>query len=348
MLIPGDDKFSAWRLCIAPMMKRTDRHFRYLVRLISSRARLYTEMITTGAILYGDRDRLLAHDPIEHPLAVQLGGSDIGDLTAAAGIVAAYDYDEINLNCGCPSDRVQSGRFGACLMAQPALVADCVKALRDSMPASTSLSVKLRLGIDDLYNYAYFRDFVGELADAGCRVFHVHARKACLSGFSPAENREIPPLNYDWVYHLKRDFPDIGVILNGGIIRPETIRRHLSRVDGIMVGRHAYADPLAVMTYDRMAYGGPVYPTTRSEIVRRYLPYIERERSRGVPLKRMSRHLLNLFQGQVGAKRWRRHLTHYAAAENAGAEIVRAALACIGNPNAGPARVIDDYYGTAH
>ncbi|MCZ6665276.1 MAG: tRNA dihydrouridine(20/20a) synthase DusA [Gammaproteobacteria bacterium] len=337
MPIPGDDKFSAWRLCIAPMMKRTDRHFRYLLRLISPRARLYTEMITTGAILYGDRDRLLAHDEMEHPVAVQLGGSDIGDLTAAAGIAAAYDYDEINLNCGCPSDRVRSGRFGACLMAQPALVADCVKALRDSMAASMTLSVKLRLGIDDLYNYPYFRDFVGELADAGCRVFHVHARKACLSGFSPAENREIPPLNYDWVYHLKRDFPDIGVVLNGGIVRPETIKRHLSRVDGIMVGRHAYADPFAVMRYDRMACGDVIDPTTRSEIVRRYLPYIERERSRGVPLKRMSRHLLNLFKGQPGAKRWRRHLTHHGAAENAGTEVVSEALACVSNPRAEPA-----------
>jgi tRNA-dihydrouridine synthase A len=328
MLTPGNGEFNAWRLCVAPMMKRTDRHFRYLARLISPHARLYTEMITTGAIIYGDRDRFLAHDAMERPLAVQLGGSDAGDLTTAAGIAAAYGYDEINLNCGCPSDRVQSGRFGACLMAQPALVADCVKALKDSMSDSTPVTVKLRLGIDDLYSYAYFRDFVGALADAGCRVFHVHARKAWLSGLSPAENREIPPLNYGWVYRLKRDFPAIGIVLNGGIARPQMVGHHLSRVDGIMVGRHAYADPFALSAYDHVIFGENTRLAIRSEIVRRYLPYIERERSRGIPLGRMSGHLLNLFRGQPGAKRWRRHLTEHGGAKNAGPEVVSGALAC--------------------
>jgi tRNA-dihydrouridine synthase A len=328
-LLPGGNAYGAWRLCIAPMMKRTDRHFRYLARLISPHARLYTEMLTTGAILYGNRDRLLAHDALEHPLAVQLGGNEIGDLRAAAGIAEAYGYNEINLNCGCPSDRVQSGRFGACLMAEPALVADCVKALKDSMSAVTAVTVKLRLGIDDLYSYGYFRDFVGALADVGCRVFHVHARKAWLSGLSPAQNREVPPLNYAWVYRLKRDFPDRGVVLNGGIVRPESARRHLQHVDGIMVGRHAYADPFALMAYDRMLFGRGSPPRTRSEIVRLYLPYIERECARGIPLARMSRHLLNLFQGQRGAKRWRRHLTVVGSTANAGAEVVSQALACV-------------------
>ena len=318
-----------WRLCIAPMMRRTDRHFRYLARLISPHACLYTEMITTGAILHGDRDRLLCFDASEHPLAVQLGGGEPAELAACARIAAAYGYDEINLNCGCPSDRVKSGKFGACLMAVPDLVADCLKALLDALPTTLTVSAKLRLGVDDLYSYTYFRDFVGTLIDAGCRVFQVHARKAWLSGLSPRENREVPPLNYDWVYHLKRDFPNAVVVLNGGLHQAQTIGRFFEHVDGVMVGRHAYTDPYALSHYERALFDASVPPLSRSAIVHRFLPYVEREISHGTRLKHLSRHLVNLFRDCRGARRWRQHLTRYGVAENAGPEVIHKALAFV-------------------
>ena len=326
-MLPADRNLGySWRLSVAPMMRRTDRHFRYLARLISPHARLYTEMITTGAILHGDRDRLLRFDPTEHPLAVQLGGGDPAALAACARIAAAYEYDEINLNCGCPSDRVKSGKFGACLMAQPDLVAECLTALLDAAPATLTVSAKLRLGVDDLYSYSYFRDFVGTLFGAGCRVFQVHARKAWLSGLSPRENREVPPLNYDWVYQLKRDFPDAVVVLNGGLHHAKTIGRFFEHVDGVMVGRHAYADPYALSHYERALFDVGAPPLSRRQIVDRFLPYVEREISHGTRLKHLSRHLVNLFRNCPGAKRWRQHLTCYGVADNAGSEVIHNAL----------------------
>ena len=322
-------RLSQWRLCIAPMMRRTDRHFRYLARLLSPHARLYTEMITANAILHGDCDRLLGCDPAEYPVAAQLGSGEPAELAASARIVMGYGYDEVNLNCGCPSDRVKAGKFGAYLMTEPKLVADCLRALLDAVPAQMTVSTKLRLGVDELYSYPYFRDFVGTLTEAGCRVFHVHARKAWLTGLSPRDNREIPPLNYAWVYRLKRDFPDVVVVLNGGLHRAPTIRGYVEDVDGVMIGRHAYADPYEILHYDRALFDTDGPPPSRSEIVRRFLPYVERQISRGARLKHMSRHLLNLFRDCPGAKRWRRYLTRYAVADNAGPEVIRAALACV-------------------
>lgn len=327
MAVVNSTHLEGWRFAIAPMMRRTDRHFRYLVRLLSPHARLYTEMITTGAILHGDRQRLLRFDPNEHPVAVQLGGSDPYKLAAAAKIALAYGYDEVNLNCGCPSPHVKSGGFGACLMANPALVADCLRALLDEVPVT--VSVKLRLGIDDLYSYAYFRDFVGQLFDAGCRVFQIHARKAVLSGLSPTDNRKIPRLNYAWVYSIKRDFPSAVIILNGGIKKPDSAAEHLKHVDGIMIGRRAYADPYEVSLYQRALFSPSLTVPSRTEIVRRYLLYVERELSRGTKLKQITRHLLNLFRGQPGAKHWRRHLTLLCTGELAGSEVIREALSHI-------------------
>jgi tRNA-dihydrouridine synthase A len=334
--VPGDpmlrtdaSRICGWRLCIAPMMRRTDRHFRYLARLLSPHARLYTEMIAAGAVLHGDRDRLLRFDPLEHPVAVQLGGGDPAELAACARVAAAYGYDEVNLNCGCPSDRVKSGKFGACLMAEPELVADCLKAMLDAAPAAVTISAKLRLGVDELYSYGYIRDFVGMLVAAGCRVFQVHARKAWLTGLSPRENREIPPLNYAWVYRLKRDFPDAIIVLNGGLHQARTIGRHIEHVDGVMVGRHAYADPYVISRYESALFDPAAPPLSRGDIVRSFLPYVEHEIARGTHLKHMSRHLLNLFRDCPGAKRSRRHLTCRGVAAGAGVEVIRAALAFV-------------------
>lgn len=318
-----------WRLCIAPMMRRTDRHFRYLARLLSPHARLYTEMITASAIVHGDRDRLLRFEPAEHPVAVQLGSGDPAELTVAARIAAAYGYDEVNLNCGCPSDRVKSGKFGACLMAEPDRVANCLKAILDGVPPQITVSAKLRLGVDDLYSYTYFRDFVGTLLKAGCRVFQVHARKAWLKGLSPRENREIPPLNYAWVYRLKREFPTAVVVLNGGLNEAKTIDRYFEHVDGVMVGRHAYGDPYVISQYEDALFDAAATPLSRSDIVSRYLPYVEREISRGARLAHLSRHLLNLFRNCPGAKSWRRYLTLHGGDPEAGTDVIRAALALV-------------------
>lgn len=320
---------SPWRLCLAPMMRRTDRHFRYLCRLIAPRLRLYTEMITTGALVHGDRERFLRFDPLEHPVAVQLGGSEPASLAISARHAAAHGYDEVNLNCGCPSERVQSGRFGACLMREPALVTDGVRAMRDAVPGRLPVTVKLRLGVDELYDYGYFRDFVAAVAEGGARVFHVHARKAWLSGLSPRENREIPPLEYDWAYRLKRELPGLTVVLNGGIVEASALPVHLAHVDGVMIGRRAYTDPGSLADFEHHAFGAAARPDWDA-ILARYLDYAERERSAGTPLAALSRHLVNLFPGRPGARRWRRHLTERGPAADAGPEVIREAYAQLG------------------
>ena len=326
----------AWRLCIAPMMQKTDRHFRYLARLLSPNARLYTEMVTARAVLRGAREELLRHDPLEQPLAVQLGGADPGELAAAARICADFGYAEINLNCGCPSDRVQAADFGACLMARPALVAECVAAMRDAVPADVPVTVKTRLGIDDLYSYDYFAGFVAALHAAGCRVFHVHARKAWLSGLSPRENREIPPLEYAWVHRLKQERPDCVVVLNGGVRGVADSLAHLTRVDGVMLGRAAYDDPFALAALDRALF--PDAPRTpaasREACLAGYERHIAAELARGTWLHHMSRHLLALYQGQPGARRWRRHLSEHAHGPAAGLEVLRAAHAAMAGASA--------------
>lgn len=319
-----------WRLCIAPMMQKTDRHFRYLARLIAPDARLYTEMLTARAILRGDRDALLRYDPAEHPLAVQLGGSSPEELAAAARICADAGYQEVNLNCGCPSDRVQAADFGACLMAKPELVAECVTALRDAVPAAVTVSVKTRLGIDDLYSYEYFAAFVRRLHDAGCRVFHVHARKAWLSGLSPRENREIPPLEYGWVYRLRRELPDAVIVINGGIVDVPQVLAHVREVDGVMLGRAAYDNPYGLAAINAALFdGGRAAPASRDTCLALYLEHVDAELARGTELHHITRHLLNLFQGQAGGRRWRRLLSENAHRPGAGREVIERAHAAL-------------------
>ena len=309
------------------MMDRTDRHCRYFLRLISRRALLYTEMITTGAILGGDRERLLAFDPSEHPVALQLGGADPDELAECARIAETFGYDEVNLNLGCPSDRVQAARFGACLMAEPALVARAVKA----MIAATRLpvTVKTRIGIDDLDSYQELNAFVRRLADAGGRSFAIHARKAWLRGLSPRENREIPPLRYERVYALKVDNPGLEFVLNGGIDSLDEVAAHLVQVDGVMIGRVAYHNPYMLAAADRRFFGEPGPAPSRGEVIAVLLPYVDRATASGLRLHAITRHILGLFQGVPGAKTWRRQLSTAAHRPGADAEVIRAAMALL-------------------
>lgn len=307
------------------MMDWTDRHCRYFMRLLNPRARLYTEMVTATAILHGDADRLLQFDPAEHPVALQLGGSDPALMAAAARIGAEYGYDEINVNIGCPSDKVQNGQFGACLMSSPGTVATCVRAMQQASDKTTT--VKTRIGIDDHDSYDFLRGFIEPVADAGCNTFVVHARKAILEGLSPKENRTVPPLNYERVYRLKRDYPHLQIILNGGIRAVDDAMQHLEQVDGIMIGREAYRNPWFLVELARALGSAPAeLPSNRRQVVRRMLPYIEENLSSGTALKHITRHMLGLFAGQPGARAWRRYLSENAHRAGAGLEVVEQAL----------------------
>ena len=301
---------NAYRFCIAPMMDWTDRHERYLLRLISRRVRLYTEMVTTGALIHGDRERFLGHADAEHPLGLQLGGSDPADMARCAVIGQAAGFDEININVGCPSDRVQAGRFGACLMLEPDLVASCFSAMQAQV--SIPVTVKCRLGVDEKDQFDDLIEFVETVAGAGCSVFFVHARKAWLSGLSPRENREIPPLQYERVYALKERYPEMTVVINGGITEMDQVIGHLEKVDGVMVGREAYQNPWSLARVDETLFDGLPDGKSRSDVLDRYKQYMESQLKNGVPLKRMARHLLGLFQGQPGARVWRRALSDEA------------------------------------
>ena len=292
------------------MMDWTDRHDRFFLRLISRRARLYTEMVTTGAILHGDREYLLAFDPAEHPVALQLGGSDPAALAECARIAEGLGFDEVNLNVGCPSDRVRSGRFGACLMAEPDLVARCVAAMRAAV--AIPVTVKHRLGIDAQEPWPAVSRFVARVADAGCGHFIVHARKAWLDGLSPKENRDVPPLMYDLVYRLKAENPTLRFTINGGIQSLDAAARHLAHVDGAMLGRAAYQEPWILADVDRRFFGKTGGGASRHDIIARMLPYIEREVAAGTRLTSVTRHILGLFNGQPGARAWRRHLSENA------------------------------------
>ena len=305
-------------------MDWTDRHCRYLLRQISKHTLLYTEMVTTGAILNGDRDRFLRYDRCEHPLALQLGGSEPQQLAECSRMGEAAGYDEINLNVGCPSDRVQSGRFGACLMAEPALVADCVAAMDKAV--SVPVTVKTRIGIDDRDSYEELAHFIACVQQAGCETFIIHARKAFLQGLSPKENRTVPPLNYDYAYRIKQQYPELIIIINGGITDLEAAEQHLLTVDGVMLGRSAYHNPYLLAEVDRRLFQDQESSPTREAIVHRMLPYIERELNQGSPLKHITRHMLGLFQGMPGARHWRRHLSEHGPRTGAGIEIVTQAL----------------------
>ena len=315
------------RLCVAPMLDVTDRHFRYLVRLLSRHAVLYSEMVTTGALLHGDVRRHLAFHPAEHPVALQLGGSEPQAMARCARLAAAWGYDEVNINVGCPSERVRNGAFGACLMAEPATVAACVAAMTDAV--DLPVTVKTRIGIDHQDGYEPLARFVATVAAAGCTTFIVHARKAWLAGLSPRENRTVPPLRYDVVRRLKTDFPHLEVIINGGIPSLDAAAEHLTRVDGVMMGRAVARDPAVLAAADRLLFADPRPPATAREVVEAYLPYVAAERAVGTPLGPMARHLLGLFSGQPGAKAWRRHLSEHMHRPGAGGEVIGDALAAL-------------------
>jgi tRNA-dihydrouridine synthase A len=317
-------------LCVAPMMDWTDRHCRAFHRGLTARALLYTEMLTTGAILHGDRERLLGFDPMEHPVALQLGGSEPADLAEAARIGEDLGYDEVNLNVGCPSDRVQSGRFGACLMREPELVADCMAAMLDAV--QVSVTVKCRIGVDDQEPDEALYRLVDLCAAAGVKTFVVHARKAWLEGLSPKENRDIPPLDYPLVYRLKRDRPQLNVIINGGIASLDEAEAHLADgVDGVMLGRAAYHEPAQLGEVDRRIFGAKsdVDPFAAVEA---FLPYVERQLAAGWRLPAMTRHMLGLFHGWPGARAWRRILTTEAIRPGAGVEVIERAMAAVSPP----------------
>jgi tRNA-dihydrouridine synthase A len=295
------------RLSVAPMMDWTDRHCRKFHRLLTRHARLYTEMVTTGALIHGNQPRHLDFNREEQPLALQLGGSDANDLAVCAKLGEKWGYDEINLNCGCPSERVQRGSFGACLMAEPALVADCVKAMVDAV--SIPVTVKHRIGIDAREDYDFVRDFVGQVADAGCDVFIAHARNAILKGLSPKENREVPPLKYEYVYKLKRDFPQLKIIINGGIDSADQTREHLLHVDGVMIGREAYHNPYWLASWDREFYSDDHTELSREEVEAAMIEYADQEVAKGSTRHAVMRHMVGLYKGLSGARAWRRKLT---------------------------------------
>lgn len=294
---------SAWRLSVAPMLDWTDRHCRAFYRLLTQRTRLYTEMVTTGALLHGDQGRHLDFSAAEHPLALQLGGSEPADLAACARLAERWGYDEVNLNCGCPSPRVQRGAFGACLMGEPRLVADCVAAMREA--TALPVTVKHRIGIDRSESYAFVRDFVGTVAEAGCTVFLVHARNAWLDGLSPKDNRSVPPLRHALVHQLKRDFPALTIALNGGIKADDEIAQHLTLVDGVMVGRQAYHEPWQMTGWDARFFGAAGSEADRDAVEDAWVAYLECLHEGGTPWALAMRHALGLRNGQPGARRWR-------------------------------------------
>lgn len=314
-------------LSVAPMMDWTDRHCRVFHRLLSKRTLLYTEMVTTGALLHGSAQRHLAFHTSEHPVALQLGGSEPSALAVAAKMGEDWGYDEINLNVGCPSDRVQNGAFGACLMATPDVVAEGVAAMKNAV--GLPVTVKHRIGIDDRDSYEELHHFVSTVAVAGCETFIVHARKAILKGLSPKQNREIPPLRYEVVQRLKQDFPGLTVVLNGGVKTLEDTQAHLTWADGVMIGREAYQHPYLLASVDSQVFGEDTLPPSRREVMAAYLPYVEEMLAQDVYLSHLTRHILGLFAGHSGARHWKRTLSERSHLPGAGAEVILDALAGI-------------------
>ncbi|WP_084292695.1 tRNA dihydrouridine(20/20a) synthase DusA [Bradyrhizobium sp. WSM3983] len=321
-------KYKDYRFSVAPMMDWTDRHCRVFHRHLTRRGLLYTEMLTTGAIIHGDRERLLGFDAVEHPVALQLGGSDPRDLAEAARIGEGFGYDEINLNVGCPSDRVKDGRFGACLMAEPELVARCVEAMKRAV--SISVTVKCRIGIDDQDPEMALNALAHAVVAAGCDALIVHARKAWLNGLSPKQNRDIPPLDYDRVYLLKRAMPDVPVIINGGVPSIEEAKAHLAHVDGVMLGRAAYQEPWRLLSVDPDLFGEAAPHATMQDTFEAMIPYIETQLARGTRLHAITRHFVGAFQAVPGARAFRRHLAEQGVKPGAGVDVLRDAIACVG------------------
>ncbi len=309
--------------CVAPMLDWTDRHCRYFHRLLSKQAVLYTEMVTTGALLHGDPERHLRFNPAEHPVALQLGGSDPQEMAECARLAESYGYDEVNINVGCPSERVQKGAFGACLMAEPQLIADCVAAMRAAV--TIPVTVKNRIGIDDQDDYGGLHQFISTVSQAGCETFIIHARKAWLQGLSPKENRDIPPLRYELVYQIKQEFPQLEIIINGGITTLEQCQQHLQYVDGVMVGREAYHNPWLLAQVDPLIYGIDAPFLDRKAVLEAFLDYVQAQQAAGVALNHLSRHILGLFQGMPGARGFRRLISENAHKADAGIELLREA-----------------------
>jgi len=318
------DLSHAHQLSVAPMLDWTTRDFRYFMRLITKHSLLYTDMVTTGALIHGDAARFLAHDDIEGPLALQLGGSNPVDMAQCAVMAQDWGYDEVNINVGCPSDRVQSGMFGACLMAEPQLVAESVAAMQAKV--NIPVTVKTRLGIDEQDSYEFLSQFVETVSSAGCKTFILHARKAWLSGLSPKENRDVPPLNYQRVYDIKADYPDLHISVNGGIKSLDEVQTHLKRLDGTMLGRVVYHDPYLLASADSLIFGQTDQGLSRHEVIEAMLPYISERMAVGRSLKSITRHLLGLFQGQPGAKAWRRYLSEQAHLKGARIDVIEEAL----------------------
>lgn len=321
----AEENYQSHILSIAPMMDRTDRHFRYFMRQITRRSLLYTEMVTTAAILNGDRHKLLDFSPVEKPLALQIGGDNPQELATCAKIAQDWGYDEINLNIGCPSSRVQNGNFGACLMAEPERVAKAISAMKKAV--NIPVTVKHRIGIDNRDRYEDMAEFVAIVATAGCQRFTVHARKAWLQGLSPKENRNVPPLRYGDVHRLKVEFPHLTIEINGGFTTLEQIKQQLQKVDAVMIGRGAYDNPYLFAMADREIYGENINSPTRHQVVEQMLPYIDHYLSQGGRLNSIVRHMLQLFAGQPGTKAWKRYLSENAHIPGAGVEVVKAALA---------------------
>ncbi|UOG93228.1 MAG: tRNA dihydrouridine(20/20a) synthase DusA [Candidatus Thiothrix sulfatifontis] len=308
------------KFTVAPMLDWTDRHCRYFHRLLTKKSVLYTEMVTTGALLYGDPERHLRFNQEEHPVALQLGGSEPQEMAECARLAENYGYDEVNINVGCPSERVQKGAFGACLMAEPDLIAECVSAMQAAV--NIPVTVKNRIGIDDQDDYAGLYHFVNTVSQAGCQTFIIHARKAWLKGLSPKENREIPPLRYELVYELKQAFPHLEIIINGGITTLEQCQQHLQHVDGVMVGREAYHNPWLLAQVDSALYGVDDTFQDRKAVLAAFLDYVQAQQAAGVALNHMSRHILGLFQGMPGARAFRRLISENAHKQNAGIELL--------------------------
>jgi len=306
------------------MMDCTDRHDRYFLRLLAPHVLLYTEMITTQALIHGDYQRLLAFDPLEHPIALQLGGNNPAELAYCAKLGEKSGYDEININIGCPSDRVKSGQFGACLMLNPALVAECVSAMCQAV--SIPITVKCRIGVDDQDSYEALQEFIGMISNAGCKIFIIHARKAWLTGLSPKQNRQIPPLRYDIVRRIKQDFPNLIIIINGGINVLSDIKEHLQFVDGVMIGREAYSNPYFLAEIEKQYFHNDSDIVIRHAIIEKFIPYIEKQLTNNIKLTAITRHILGLFQGQPGARQWRRYISENAHQAGAGTHILKEAL----------------------
>jgi tRNA-dihydrouridine synthase A len=341
--MPADVSLDAqrWRLSVAPMMDWTDRHCRFFHRLLTRHALLYTEMVTTGALRHGDVQRHLRFNAEEHPVALQLGGSEPEDLAYAAKLGEQWGYDEINLNCGCPSERVQRGAFGACLMAEPHTVADGVKAMRDAL--SIPVTVKHRIGIDRTESYDFVRDFVGQVSEAGCQVFIVHARNAWLQGLSPKENREVPPLRYEFAYRLKQDFPHLVIAVNGGITRNDEIATHLQQVDGVMIGRESYYRPWLMTEWDGLFYNDPTPTPEREAVEEAMVAYMVRAQAEdGCPWYAIARHMLGLYHGQRGGRLWRQVWSDHRLKPLPPHEVMKLAREALARGAAHPERVPHD------